>query len=221
MYRFWAIIARDLRLSIRHGGDTLAALLFFVIAASLFPFGVSPTPETLGHIAPAVIWVCALLAALLPLERLFGADLEDGSLDHLILSGLPAAAIAAAKAVTHWLSTGLPLIVMAAPIAVMLRMPDDGIPVLLLALLPGTLIMSLFGTLGAAMVLGARRPGVLLPILVLPLLIPVVIFGASAPAAVASGLSAQPQLLLLTAILTGALGLFTVMAGAALRSALE
>lgn len=218
---FWAIVARDLRLSVRHGGDTLAALLFFVIAASLFPFGVSPTPETLGHIAPAIIWVCALLATLLPLERLFGADMEDGSLDHLLLSGLPAAAIAAAKAVTHWLSTGLPLLVMAAPIAIMLRMPEEAIPVLVLALLPGTLVMSIFGTLGAAIVLGARRPGVLLPVLVLPLLIPVVIFGASAPDAVNNGLSPQPQLLLLTAIFTGSVPLFTLAAGSALRSALE
>ena len=114
--------------------------------------------------APGIVWVCALLAALLPLDRLFGADWEDGSLDLLLLCGLPAAAIAAAKAAAHWLVTGLPLLLAAAPLAVMLRMPDAGIPVLLAGLIPGSLLLSLLGTTGAAVVLGARRGGVLLPL---------------------------------------------------------
>src|ERR1700710_538670 len=103
MHTFWAVLSRDLRLSLRHGADTLAALLFFLVTASLFPLAIGPAPDTLGRIAPGIIWVCALLAALLPLDRLFGADLEDGSLDLLLLSGLPASAIAAAKAASHWL----------------------------------------------------------------------------------------------------------------------
>src|SRR3978361_249518 len=100
---FWAVLARDLRLSLRHGADTLAALLFFLVAAALFPLAIGPGPETLGRIAPGIVWVCALLAALLPLDRLFGADYEDGSLDQLLLSGLPPFAVGLAKAATHWL----------------------------------------------------------------------------------------------------------------------
>ena len=126
-----------LRLSLRHGADTLAAVLFFLLAASLFPLAIGPAPETLGRIAPGIVWVCSLLAALLPLDRLFGADFEDGSLDQLLLCGLPPAAIALAKALAHWLVTGLPLLLAAAPLAVMLRMPELAIPPLLIGLLPG------------------------------------------------------------------------------------
>jgi heme exporter protein B len=218
---FRALLARELRLSMRHGSDSLAALLFFVLAASLFPLAIGPAPETLGRIAPGIVWVCALLAALLPLDRLFGADLDDGSLDQILLSGLPAAGIAAAKACAHWVVTGLPLLLAAAPLAVMLRMPEEAIPVLLLALVPGTLLLSLLGTAGAAIVLGARRGGVLLPLLVLPLTTPVLIFGVAAADAASGGLSARTHLLLLTAILAGALPLCPLAAGAALRGAAE
>lgn len=216
-----AILARELRLSVRHGADTLGALLFFVLAASLFPLAIGPAPETLGRLAPGIVWVCALLAALLPLDRLFGADLEDGSLDQLLLSGLPAAAVAAAKATSHWLVTGFPLILAAAPIATMLRMPSEAIPALLAGLLPGTLLLSLLGTTGAAIVLGARRGGVLLPLLVLPLTTPVLIFGVAAADAASGGMSARPHLLLLAAMLAGALPLCPLAAGAALRGAVE
>ena len=216
-----AILFRDLRLSARHGADTLGALLFFVLTASLFPLAIGPAPDTLGRIAPGIVWVCALLAALLPLDRLFGADLEDGSLDQLLLSGLPTAAIAAAKTAAHWLVTGLPLLLAAAPLAVMLRMPSDAIPALLAGLLPGTLLLSLLGTTGAAIVLGARRGGVLLPLLILPLTTPVLIFGVAAADAASGGLSARPHLLLLTAMLAAALPLCPLAAGAALRGAAE
>ena len=221
MSRFRAILARDLRLSLRHGADTLAVLLFFVVTAALFPLAIGPAPETLGRIAPGVIWVCALLAAVLPLDRLFGADLEDGSLDQLLLSGASAALIAAAKAAAHWLVTGLPLLLAAAPLAVMLRLPDDALPALIAGLLPGTVLLSLFGTTGAAVVLGARRGGVLLPLLVLPLTTPVLIFGVAAADAASGGLSPRPHLLLLAALLAAALPLCPIAAGAALRSAAE
>ena len=214
---FWALLARELRLSLRHGADTLAAVLFFVLAGSLFPLAIGPAPETLGRLAPGIVWVCALLAALLPLDRLFGADLEDGSLDQLMLSGLPASAVAAAKALAHWVVTGLPLLLAAAPLATMLRMDADGLPALLGGLLPGTVALSLLGTMGAAVVLGARRGGVLLPLLVLPLAIPAVIFGAAGIEAAAAGLEARPYLLLLTALLAAALPLAPLAAGAALR----
>src|SRR5277367_7198415 len=124
MTPFLAILSRELRLSLRHSADTLAVLLFFLFVAALFPLAIGPAPETLGRIAPGIVWVCAMLAALLPLDRLFGADFEDGSLDLLLLCGLPAFGIAAAKAASHWLSTGVPLLLAAGPVAVMLRMPE-------------------------------------------------------------------------------------------------
>ncbi len=218
---FIGLIGRELRLSARHGADTLAALLFFVLAASLFPFAVGPAPETLARIASGVIWVCALLAALLPLDRLFGGDFEDGSLDQLLLSGMPPAMLALAKAVAHWLVTGLPLLLAAAPVAVMLRLPMENIPILIAGLLPGSMVLSLLGTLGAAIVLGARRGGVLLPLLVLPLAAPVLIFGVGAADAAMTGLTPRPHLLLLAAMLAGALPLAPIAAGAALRAASE
>jgi heme exporter protein B len=218
---FAAILARDLRLSLRHGSDTLAAVLFFALAATLFPLGIGPAPDTLGRIAPGIVWVCALLAALLPLDRLFGADLEDGSLDLLLLSGLSAYGVAAAKTLSHWLVTGLPLLLAAGPVAIMLRMPDGAIPILLLGLFMGSALLSLFGGMGAAIVLGARRGGVLLPLLVLPLVTPVLIFGAAATDAAATGLSPRPHLLLLAALLAAALPLCPLAAGAGLRAAAE
>jgi len=216
-----AILARELRLSLRHGADTLAALLFFVLAASLFPLAIGPAPETLGRLAPGIIWVCALLAALLPLDRLFGADFEDGSLDQLLLSGIPTPLIALAKAVAHWVVTGLPLLVASVPLAVMLRFPEDAIPALLMGLLPGTLLLSLLGSTAAAIVLGARRGGVLLPLLVLPLAAPVLIFGVAAADAASGGLPVRSHILLLAAMLAGALPLCPLAAGAALRGAAE
>jgi heme exporter protein B len=215
------LLARELRLSLRHGSDSLAALLFFLLAGALFPLAIGPAPETLARMAPGIVWVCALLAALLPLDRLFGADHEDGSLDLLLLSGLSPMALALGKAIAHWLTTGVPLLLAATPLAVMLRMPDEAIPALLLALLPGTAVLSLLGTLGAAIVLGARRGGVLLPLLVLPLAAPVLIFGVAAADAASVGLAARPHLLLLSALFAAALPLCPLAAGAALRSAAE
>ena len=215
------LLARELRLSLRHGSDSLAAVMFFLLAGSLFPLAIGPAPETLGRMAPGIIWVCALLAALLPLDRMFGADHEDGSLDLLLLSGLSPAGIALGKAVAHWLTTGVPLLLVAGPMAVMLRLDEAAIWVLLLGLVPGTAILSLLGTLGAAMVLGARRGGVLLPLLVLPLAAPVLIFGVAAADAAVVGLAARPHLLLLCAMVAAMLPLCPLAAGAALRSAAE
>jgi heme exporter protein B len=212
-----SLMLRDLKLSLRHGADTAAALLFFVIAGTLFPFALGPGPVTLAAIAAGVVWVCALLAALLPLDRLFGADYEDGTLDLLLLSGLPAYAVAFAKAATHWLTTGLPLLVVAAPLAIMLRLPAGHLPVLLLTLLPGTLLLSLVGTLAAAITLGARSTAVLMPLITLPLMIPTLIFGA---AAVTSPHPAA-ALYMLAAMLLAALPLAPLAAGAALMAAAE
>ena len=218
---FVRLLARELRLSARHGADTLGAVLFFVLAGALFPLAIGPAPEVLARLAPGVVWVCALLATLLPLDRLLGADLEDGSLDQLLLSGLPAPLIALGKAIAHWLTTGLPLLLAAAPLALMLRMDPGGLGVLVAGLSLGTMALSLLGTMGAAIVLGARRGGVLLPLLVLPLATPVLIFGAAAADAASAGLSARPHLLLLGALLAAALPLCPLAAGAALRAAAE
>jgi heme exporter protein B len=216
-----AILSRELRLSIRHGADTIAALLFFLLIVSLFPFAIGPEPETLGRMAPGIIWVSALLSAFLSLDRLYGADFEDGSLDQLLLSGVSGMGIAAAKTLAHWLVAGLPLLLAAAPLAVMLRMPEEAIPALLAGLLPGTILLSLFGAMGAAIVVGARRAGMLLPLLVLPLVTPVLIFGVAAADAVATGQSPRPHLLLLAALLMAALPLCPLAGGVALRGAAE
>lgn len=212
-----ALLRRELLLSWRHGTDTLGTLLFFVLAAAMFPLAVGPAPEVLGRIAPGVIWVCALLAALLPLDRLFGADAEDGTLDQLLVSGIAPPAVALTKAVAHWLVTGLPLLVASAPVASILRMDRESIPALLAGLAPGTMVLSLLGTTGAAVVLGARRSGLLLPLLVLPLATPVLIFGAAATEPGA----ARPNLLLLCALLCAALPLCPLAAGAGLRAATD
>jgi heme exporter protein B len=218
---FAALLGRELRLAVRHGGDTAGALLFFFVAGSLFPFGIGPAPQTLSRIAPGIVWVCALLATLLPLERLFGADFEDGSLDQLLVTNMSSTVIALAKACAHWLITGLPLLIAATPLAVMLQIKPTALPALLGGLTVGTMALSLLGTACAAIVLGARRGAVLLPILILPLSIPIVIFGTAAADAGALGLSIRPHLFLLLAILAASLPLCPLAAGAALRAAAD
>jgi heme exporter protein B len=212
-----ALLGRELRLALRHPADTLAAVMFFVLVAALFPFGIGPAPEALARLAPGALLAAALLAALLPLDRLFGADAEDGTLDQLLLSGIGPAAVALAKAVAHWLTTGLPLLLATPIAAAMLNLPTGAWVAAMAALGLATAFLSLLGTTGAALTLGARRGGVLLPLLVLPLAIPAVIFGAAGIEAAAAGLSAQPYLLLLGALLAAALPLAPLAAGAALR----
>ncbi|GCD59718.1 cytochrome c-type biogenesis protein CcmB [Acetobacter pasteurianus NBRC 3280] len=218
---FWAIVGRDLRLALRHGADTMGAILFFIVTATLFPLALGPSPELLRHMAPGIIWVCALLAALLPLDRLFGAELEDGSLDQLLLLGVPASLVALAKITAHWLTTGIPLLLAAVPLATMLGLPASALPVLLTGLFLGSVVLSLIGGMGASIVLGARRGGVLLPLLTLPLATPALIFGAAAIDAASTGLLWQPDLELLAAFVAGALPLCPLAAGAGLRAAAE
>ncbi len=218
MSAFLAVFGREVRLALRPPAAPQAAVLFFVRVGALFPFGVGPAPETLARIAPGALLAAALLAALLPLDRLFGAEAEDGSLDQLLLSGLPPSALAMAKAAGHWVTTGLPLMA-ATPIAsALLNLPVEAWGAAVGALALATAVLSLFGTAGAALTLGARRGGVLLPLLVLPLSIPAVIFGAAAIEAAAADLSARPYLLLLGALLAVALPMAPVAAGAALRA---
>lgn len=216
MTGFLALLGREIRLALRHPADTLAAVLFFVLVCALFPFGVGPAPETLARLAPGALFAAALLAALLPLDRMFGADAEDGTLDQLLLSGLPRGAIAAAKALGHWITTGLPLLAATPVAAALLNLPVEAWGAALLALALATALLSLLGTVGAALTLGARRGSVLMPLLVLPLAIPAVIFGAAAIEAAAAGLSPAPFLLLLGAGVSLAAPLAPVAAGAAL-----
>lgn len=218
---FWAIVRRDLRLSLGGQGAALTTLLFFVLAVSLFPLGVGPEPVLLGRIAPGVIWVAALLAAQLSLDRLFQADHEDGTLDLLAQAPLPLTLVVAAKLLAHWLGTGLPLALIAPLLAILLQMDMAALPVLLLALLLGTPSLSLIGGIGAALTLGARRGAVLVPLLTLPLLVPVLIFGVGAVEAAAFGLSPRPHLLLLGAFLAGSAVLAPLAGAAAVKLALE
>jgi len=194
---------------------------FFVLTVILFPFGVGPEPELLARIAAGILWVTALLAALLSLERLFQADWEDGSLEALALMPLALEAQVLAKCLAHWLVTGLPLAAAAPLLALLLQLDPAGYPVLVASLLLGTPTLSLIGAVGASLGLGARRGGVLLSLLVLPLFIPVLIFGVAAVEASIGGFGARPHLLLLGALLAGALPLAPVAAAAALRQALE
>ena len=221
MTAFLALIGRDLRLSFRQGGDSAMVIAFFLLATMLFPLGIGPEPALLERIAPGLAWVAALLAAMLSLERMFLADYEDGGLELIALAPLPLEAAALAKAVAHWLTTGLPLTLVAPILAVLLNLNADARMPLFLALLIGTPCLSLIGTLGAALVLGARRGGVLLPLLVLPLATPVLIFGAGAVELARIGADFSSQLLLLGAIFAIALPLAPIAAAAALRQALE
>ncbi len=216
-----AVIARDLHLAVRQGGATFLALVFFLLTVTLFPLGIGPEPAILARIAPGVLWVAALLAAMLSLDRLFQADFEDGSLEQLILSGLPLGAIVLAKTIAHWLTTGLPLLLAAPVLAVLLNMNSEGFAALLLTMLIGTPALSLIGAIGAALTLTVRRGGVLLSLLVLPLYIPVLIFGVSAIDAAVHGLNAKPHVLLLAALTLAAMPLCPWAAAAAVKLSLE
>ncbi len=221
MSRFGRLVGRDLTLALRQGSDATIAVMFFVLVVVLFPFGLGPEPNLLARIAAGVIWVAALLASLLSLDRLFQTDFEDGSLELMALGGLPLELVVLAKATAHWLVTGVPLLVAAPVLAVLLGMNRDGFGTLELTLLLGTPSLSLIGSIGAALTLGARRGGVLISLLILPLFIPVLIFGAAAIDSALGGLSVRPHLLILGALLAAALPLTAMVAAAALRQALE
>jgi len=211
----------DLRLSLRQGGDIGLVLGFFVLAVLMFPFGVGPEPELLGRIGAGIIWVAALLASVLSLERLFTVDHADGGLDLLALSPAPLEFVVIAKGAAHWVTTGLPLSLVSPVLAVFVDLDPRAIPVLTLGLLIGTPALSLLGAIAAALTLGARRPGILATLLLLPLYLPVLIFGTGAVEAVLSAEGARPHLLLLGAITVAALPLAPLATAAALRQALD
>ncbi len=222
---FSAVLGRDLRLAARRRVDALLPLAFFAVAVSLFPLGVGPEPNTLRQIAPGVLWVCALLAAMLSVTQLFATDQADGSLEQMMLAGGIGAAsalpVAIAKAVSHWLLTGLPLVLIAPLFGVMFDLSGRSTVALCASLMLGTPILSLLGSLGAALTLGVRNGGVLLILLIVPLCIPALIFGSGAVSAVESGASARGHFSLLGALFI-ATGLLAPLAtAAALRIATE
>jgi heme exporter protein B len=218
---FRAVLLRDLRLAVRRAGETLTVLAFFFLIAALFPLGIGPAPQTLAAVAAGVVWVGALLAVLLSLDRLFAIDHEDGTLDGLLLAPAPLLVVVGAKCLAHWLTTGLPLVLAAPVIALMLAMPVKALPVLLLALALATPALTLLGALGAALALGARRGGVLIPLVMLPLCVPVLIFGTMAVDAATTLQSPRPHLLLLGASLLFVLATAPPATVAALRAAAE
>jgi heme exporter protein B len=214
---FWC----ELRLSLRQGGDIGLVLGFFVLAVLMFPFGVGPEPELLGRIGAGIIWVAALLASVLSLDRLFAADYADGGLDLIALSPAPLELAVLAKGAAHWVTTGLPLSVISPVLAILVDLDPSAIPVLTLGLLVGTPALSLLGAIAAALTLGARRPGILVSLLVLPFYLPPLIFGTGAVEAVLAAEGARAHLLLLGAMTLAALPLAPIAAAAALRQALD
>ena len=194
------IVARDLRLSMRRRGDVLNHLVFFVIVVTLFPLGVGAEPNLLRAMAPGILWVAALLAAMLSLQRLFAADYADGTLEQMLISAHPLGVIVVGKMIAHWMMSGLPLTLLAPVLGVQFDLPQAALVTLVLSLAIGTPVLSLIGAVGAALTLGVRG-GVLLALLVLPLFVPVLIFGAGAVAEVSGGMSAAPHLSLLGAFL--------------------
>lgn len=221
MNTFLVLIGRDLKLSIRHRADTVMIAGFFAITVILFPFGIGPEPGVLERVGAGILWVTALLASLLSLDHLFSDDEQDGALDLLLTSPLTPTAVVAAKIVAHWLTTGLPLTLLAPVLGVTLQMPGESALPMMTALLIGTPTLSLIGAVGAALTLGARRRGVLMPLVILPLYIPILIFGVGAVDTTGMGFEANGLFAVLGGFLLIAAALCPWAAAAALRIASE
>jgi heme exporter protein B len=211
------LFLRDLKLAIRAGGGFGLGLAFFLIVTVLVPFGVGPESATLSRIAPGILWVGALLACLLSLDRIFQLDYEDGSLDLLATAPIPLEGVVAMKAVAHWVTTGLPLTLSAPVLGLLLNLTETGYPWLVASLALGTPALSMIGTFGAALTVGLKRGGLLLSLLVLPLYVPTLIFGAETVRRGADGLATGTPLLLLAGITLGTLALLPFAAAAAIR----
>ncbi len=212
-----ALLMRDLRLAIRAGGGFGLGLAFFLLVAVIVPLGVGPEPATLAKIAPGILWVGALLSCLLSLDRIFALDFEDGSLDLLATSPVPMEGAVAVKALAHWLVTGLPLVLAAPVLGVLLNLPVQGYLWLVISLALGTPALSIIGAFGAALTVGLKRGGLLMSLLVLPLYMPTLIFGAEVVKRGAAGMAVGTPLALLAAITAGALALLPFAAAAAIR----
>jgi heme exporter protein B len=214
---FYHLLIRDLRLALRSPHELANPLIFFVLVVSLFPLAVSPTTEALRAMAPGVIWVSALLAVLLSLDRLFKQDYDDGSLDQLMLSPNPLVILVFAKVTAHWLLTGLPLVIIAPLLGLFMSLPAEAVKVLVYSLLLGTPVLSLIGAIGVSLTVAVNRGGVLLSLIILPLYIPILIFGANAVDVAIDGLSVKGQLLFLASMLALAASLAPLATSVALR----
>ena len=212
-----ALLIRDLRLAIRAGGGFGLGLAFFLIVTVLVPFGVGPQSALLSTIAPGILWLGALLACLLSLDRILALDWEDGTLDLLACAPLPMEAAVSIKALAHWLTTGLPLVIAAPLFALLLNLPSEGYVPLILSLLLGTPALSVIGTFGAALTVGIKRGGLLLSLLVLPLYVPTLIYGAEAARRGAEGLDTSTPLMMLAGITFGVIALLPFASAAVLR----
>jgi len=215
------IISRDLTLAMRRRADVLTILIFFVMVVSLFPLAVGSEMDMLRKMAPGVVWVAALLASMLSLDRMFSADYLDGTLEQMLLVPQSLSMLVLSKIVAHWMLSGLPLVLIAPVLGLQFDMSGEALLVLVLALLLGTPVLSMIGAIGAALTLGLRGGGVLVSLLVLPLCIPVLIFGTGAVAAVTDGMSAAPNLALLGALLLMSLLFTPWVAAQALRISME
>jgi heme exporter protein B len=218
---FYVILKRDLTLAYRRRTEIANPLLFFLIVVTLFPLGMSPESKSLQALAPGIIWVAALLAAMLSLDTLFRSDFEDGTLEQMTLNAHSLPLLVLAKIFAHWLVSGLPLLLIAPLLAVLLFLPTTAMPTLLISIMLGTPILSLVGAIGVALTVGLRRGGILLSLLVLPLYIPVLIFAAHAVNEAAKGFPVTGQLLLLGALLSLSLTLAPLATAAALRISLN
>jgi heme exporter protein B len=218
---FLSLLKRDLLLAVRNRGEMVNPLLFYFIVAMLFPLGVTSDPKTLATMAAGVLWIAALLATLLSLDNLFRSDFDDGSLELIMLSPYPSVVLVLAKVLAHWLVTGLPLLIATPLLAVLMAVPDAARGTLWLTLALGTPVLSLVGAIGVALTVGLRRGGALLSLLVLPLYVPVLIFGANAVGASAAGLPVTGQLYMLGAFLVLALSLAPLATAAALRISID
>lgn len=218
---FYTVVMRDLLLAMRNRSDILTTVFFFIIAISLFPLGIGPELDTLREIAPGVFWVAALLASMLALERLFAIDYADGTLEQLLLTPQPTTILVLAKVLAHWLITGVPLVLLSPLLGLQYDLSSEAIQALMLTLLLGTPSLSLIGAIGAALTLGLRGGGVLVSLLVLPLYIPVLIFGAGAVEATVSGLGGAGHVSMLGAIFLLSLVLAPLATVAALRVSAE
>ena len=212
-----ALLARDLRLALRAGGGFGLGLAFFLILAVLVPLGVGPEPGTLARIAPGILWVGALLACLLSLDRIFALDFEDGSLDLLATAPVPLEGVVTIKALAHWLTTGLPLVLVSPVMGLLLYLPTEAYGWMLLSLALGTPALSVIGTFGAALTVGLKRGGLLLSLLVLPLYIPTLVFGAEVVARGAQGLAVGTPLALLAGITAGSVALLPFASALVIR----
>ncbi len=221
MKAWWAVVRRDLTISGRRLSDAVAVVMFFVLAVVLFPLGVGPELEILQRIAPGIIWVAALLAAMLSLDQIFQSDADDGSLDLLVLAPIPLETIVLAKCCAHWMVTGLPLILAAPILGFLLNLPAIGHVVMLITLVVATPTISLVGSVGAALTVGARRGGVLVALLILPLLTPILIMSVSAVDLALVGLNYVPLVLLLLAFFLVSVVLCPLASAAALRLAVD